>query len=291
MPSVYWLFLAGAVSLSAFPLLGGFFSKDRILLATFLNPGVAYKVLWFLGVVAAVLTPLYTFRAFFVAFPERPDGRRAEEVHLPPRFMAAVLWPLAVLALGDGLLNLPGGIGKNFLGNYMAPVPGARPDLGASASLEWVMGLGTAVSVMATIVLAYYLYRRRPAREPAREGCHEFLFSGMYLDHLYRLAFVRPYEAVSEFLWRRVDEGVVDRGYVRLAQGFFYPYWAVCRFLWQKVDEVVLDNGVVQAAGQLVKISGGLGRWTTGRLSTYLTMLLLGLAVCLGALAVSWYLL
>jgi NADH-quinone oxidoreductase subunit L len=117
------------------------------------------------------------------------------------------------------------------------------------------------------------------------------LFSGLYLDNLYRLIFVRPYEAVSEFLWRRVDEGVVDRGYVRLAQGFFYPYWAVCRFLWQKVDEVVLDNVVVQAAGQLVKISGGLGRWTTGRLSTYLTMLLLGLAVCLGALAVSWYLL
>jgi NADH-quinone oxidoreductase subunit L len=291
MPSVYWLFLAGAVSLSAFPLLGGFFSKDRILLATFLNPGLAYKVFWFLGVAAAVLTPIYTFRVFFIAFPERPDGRRAEEVHLPPRFMALVLWPLAVLALGDGLLNLPGGIGKNFLGNFMAPVPGARPDLGASASLEWVMGLGTAVSVIVTIVLAYYLYRRRPAREPAREGFHEFLFTGLYLDNLYRLVLVRPYAAVSGFLWRRVDEGVVDRGFIGLAQGFFYAYWAVCRFLWQRVDEVVLDDGVVQAAGQLVNLSGGLGRWTTGRLSTYLTMLLLGLAVCLGALAVSWYLL
>ncbi|MHB8069084.1 MAG: NADH-quinone oxidoreductase subunit L [Desulfobaccales bacterium] len=291
MPSVYWLFLAGAVSLSAFPLLGGFFSKDRILLATFLNPGFAYKVLWFLAAVAAVLTPIYTFRAFFVAFPERPGGRQPAEVRLPPRFMAAVLWPLAILALGDGLLNLPGGIGKNFLGNYMAPVPGARPDLGASAALEWVMGLGTAVSVIATIVLAYYLYGRRPAREPVREGFHEFLFSGLYLDHLYRLIFVRPYEAVSEFLWRRMDEGVVDRGYLGLARGFFYPYWAVCRFLWQGVDEAVLDDGVVKGAGQLLSLSGGLGRWTTGRLSTYLTMLLLGLAVFLGALAVSWYLL
>ena len=50
LPVVYWLFLIGAVSLSAFPLLGGFFSKDRILLATFiLYPGATYKIFWLLG--------------------------------------------------------------------------------------------------------------------------------------------------------------------------------------------------------------------------------------------------
>ena len=41
MPLVSYLFLAGALCLSAFPLLGGFFSKDRILLATFIHPGVS----------------------------------------------------------------------------------------------------------------------------------------------------------------------------------------------------------------------------------------------------------
>jgi hypothetical protein len=46
----------------------------------------------------------------------------------------------------------------------------------------------------------------------------------------------------------------------------------------------------VKAASQLVTLSGGLGYWTTGRLSTYLKMLLLGLAIFLSALAVSWYL-
>jgi hypothetical protein len=33
-----------------------------------------------------------------------------------------------------------------------------------------------------------------------------------------------------------------------------------------------------------------LGKWATGRLSTYLQMLLLGLTLFLGAMAVSWYL-
>jgi len=276
--------------LSAFPLLGGFFSKDRILLATFLNSGFAYKVLWFLAAVAAVLTPIYTFRAFFVAFPERPEGRRAEEVHLPPRFMAAVLWPLAVLALGDGLLNLPGGIGKNFLGNYMASVPGARPDLGAPEALEWVMGLGTAVSVVATIILAYYLYRRAPAREPAREGFHDFLYTGLYLDQLYYQVLVRPYRTLAAILWQEVDERGFDQGYIRAAKALFRPYRALARFSWVQVDERGIDRGFLTMARGFDLLSGVLRLWTTGRLSLYLQMLLLGLAVLLGALAFDWYL-
>ncbi len=47
MPMVSYLFLAGALCLSAFPLLGGYFSKDRILLATFIYPDVSYKIFWF----------------------------------------------------------------------------------------------------------------------------------------------------------------------------------------------------------------------------------------------------
>ena len=61
-------------------------------------------------------------------------------------------------------------------------------------------------------------------------------------------------------------------------------------FLWLKVDELVLDDGVVKAADGLVDVSRGLGYWTTGRLSTYLQMLLLGLTIFFGAVGLSWYL-
>ena len=80
MPLVSYLFLAGALCLSAFPLLGGYFSKDRILLATFIYPEVSYKIFWFLGLAAAFLTPLYTFRAVFHHFhrpPRRAHRRRS----------------------------------------------------------------------------------------------------------------------------------------------------------------------------------------------------------------------
>ncbi len=289
LPGTYWLFLAGAISLSAFPLMGGFFSKDRILLATFIHPGGAYKIFWLLGMGAAFLTPLYTFRVFFVAFTERPDGRRAEEIHPTPRFMAWILWPLAVCALGDGLLNLPGGFGKDFLGYYLASVPGARPDLGAGVATEWAMGLISAATVLASMTLAYFLYRRRPAREPALTGYWGLLFFGFYLDRLYQSIFVRPYQAMARFLWRqdnRYDQQVIVGG----ARALFRPYRALAKFCWLQVDELVIDGGAQKTAGSLVTVSRGLGYWTTGRLSTYLKMLLLGLTIFFCALGVSWYL-
>ena len=129
------------------------------------------------------------------AFPERPGGRPAARSPAHPRIHGLGAVAPGGLALGDGLLNLPGGIGKNFLGHYLAAVPGARPDLGASLATEWAMGIISAAIVVVSLVLAYFLYGRRPAAEPLRQGFHELLFSGFYLDRLYQLIFVRPYQA------------------------------------------------------------------------------------------------
>jgi NADH-quinone oxidoreductase subunit L len=290
LPTVFWLFVIGVFCLNAFPLIGGFFSKDRILLATYLHPGVSYKLYWLLGAIGAIITPLYAVRVTVMAFQDRPEGRKPEEIQPIPRVMVWILWPLALAALSDGLLNLPGGVGKNFLGSYLSGVPGARPDLGAPASLEWVMGVGSATLVVLTMALAYYYYRRRPYREPAREGLHDLLFSGFYLDNFYQLIFVRTYQTLATWLWRRVDEQCLDQGYEKSAQGIFSMYRHLTRFIWQEVDERLFDQGFVNFAWSFHILSNGLGYWSTGKLSTYLKMLLLGLTIFLFVLTVSWYL-
>ena len=80
-----------------------------------------------------------------------------------------------------------------------------------------------------------------------------------YLDYFYQKVLVRPYQVLARVFWRDVDEGGIDRSFGGLAAGF-------------------------------LTFSGGLGRWATGRLSTYLAMLFLGLTLLVSALAVSWYL-
>jgi NADH-quinone oxidoreductase subunit L len=262
LPGVHKVFLIGALSLSAFPLIGGFFSKDRILLAIFLHPATMYKVLWAIALIGALLTPLYTMRLFFIAFPNRPDGPKG--ITAIPSFMQWILWPLALLSLFDGLLNLPFGPGKGWLAHYLSPVTGAVVDLGAPPGLVWTMAMGNASLITAMVVMSYFLFmpgRRfmgRPTPEAMREGLQGLLLSGFRLDRLYDMAIARPYAIMAGFLWANIDEGGLDEGLDEV--GSFFPF-----------------------------CSRGLRRWTTGRPTTYLRMILLGFTAMVCALALSWY--
>ncbi|MCB2227941.1 MAG: NADH-quinone oxidoreductase subunit L [Desulfarculaceae bacterium] len=257
LPSVGALFFIGALCLSAFPLLGGYFSKDRILLAAFIAPGASYKFFWAAGFLAALLTPLYTFRLYFIAFGKRDNGRTASQVRQPARLLTWVLWPLAVLALGDGLLNLPFGPGKRWLSSFMASVPGARMELPASGGLELGMALASAAGVLSAIGLAVWLYRG-VGTEPKPAVWREALFHAFYVDRLYERVLVRPYRATADFLWKQFDDGGLDLGFTTLGQGL----------------------GI---------FSRGLAAWAGGRLSVYLLMILLALALILVVLAWSWF--
>ena len=254
LPGVFWLMLTGALCLSAFPTLGGYFSKDRILLSTFIHPGGLYKFFWALGMSAAFLTSLYTFRMLFIAFLERPEGRKASEVHPIPKFMKVILIPLAVLALCDGLLNLPFGLGKRWLGRFLSSVPGAMVDLNASFSLFLGMAILSASLSLSGIALAYFFYRR--PKEAGEGGWNDLLFSAFYLDEVYRRLLVRPYRRAAALLWQRVDEKVLDRTLESFAPTFETS-------------------------------STALRLWTTGKVSTYLKAFLLGL-VGLLCLFVGW---
>ena len=104
MPSTYWTFLIGAAALAGIPPLAGFFAKDSVLL------GVLQRnlLLYALGLVTAVLTAVYSFRALFVAFHGRPRDRALyDHAHESPSVMTTPLWILAILTLFGGVMNLP----------------------------------------------------------------------------------------------------------------------------------------------------------------------------------------
>ncbi|HZE21891.1 MAG TPA: NADH-quinone oxidoreductase subunit L [Desulfobaccales bacterium] len=255
MPHVFYPFLIGSLSLAAFPMIGGFVSKDRVLEATFIHPYPIYKAFWAIAFLAALLTVVYTFRMFFTAFLDRPDGRTADNVKPIPRLMIWVMWPLAILAFCDGLLNLPFGPGKDWLAKFLASVPGARVDLGAPSMVSWGLGLGDGFLVVLLLITTYLIFRR--PRPDFWGALNETLFTAFYLDWLYLNFIARPYQWFSGILWGKVDEGGVDRGYESTARGF-------------KI------------------FSGFIGLWTTGRLSTYLTMIFLALTMMFAVLAISW---
>ena len=71
MPFTFLAFVIGALALSGFPLISGFFSKDEILAFT-INRGGGYVVLGVFGYLAAGLTAFYAFRLVFRVFYGEP---------------------------------------------------------------------------------------------------------------------------------------------------------------------------------------------------------------------------
>ncbi len=202
LPVVFWLYLMGSVSLAAIPPFGGFFSKDRILLSTFSHPEPIYKLLGFIAEIGALITVLYTFRMFFVAFLGKPSlredfekrdrqikdrqirDRQIEDLPIP-KFMAWINSPLAILAVFAGALNFPEAFGgKAWIANYLASVPGGVPLFPSSASLERSMEIGSGLLNIAVLILAYFLYRPEsrflgwPTLVVFRQSLAELLFSG-----------------------------------------------------------------------------------------------------------------
>ncbi len=213
LPRTFWPFLIGSACLAGFPLTGGFFSKDAILVGVYLRGGVLYGLLFVLAEFTALLTALYTFRMVYVVFGGEP-GKAVR--HAVPRIMEYTLPPLAVIALFGGLIDLPGGEG-GWLSRFLGPAAGTPAHAGDG--LELAMQAVAAVIALAGLGLAHFLYggdRWRGFAFP-RLG-REFFRHGWYIDRLYDLLFVRPYGALAGFLWRWLDEGLFERATAGLAR-------------------------------------------------------------------------
>jgi NADH-quinone oxidoreductase subunit L len=97
--------LLGTIAISGIPPFSGFFSKDEILAHAYEHN----KLLWFLGMIASMLTAFYMFRLLFLTFFGKFRGTHAQEHHLheSPASMTVPLMILAALSVLGGLLGLP----------------------------------------------------------------------------------------------------------------------------------------------------------------------------------------
>ncbi len=194
------------------------------------------------------MTAFYTFRAYFLTFwgEERFPAEAGHHPHDAPPVMA---WPLRILAVFAVFIGFAVGPTAWFAG-YLHHAGG----LAAAHEHGFVVGLVmvSIAVVVAGIVLAWFLYIRRPEL-PARiataiEPLYLLSLNKFYCDEIYVALLVAPLRGLA-----------------------WLSYW---------IDRTIIDP-IVDGLARIPRVLSGVPRWLhNGLVPSYAMIMWLGLLAC-----------
>jgi NADH-quinone oxidoreductase subunit L len=278
LPRTRLVFAAGCLAVTGFPVAAGFYSKDEILARVFargtaLVPG---QILWAGALLAAGLTSFYMWRCYYLVFHARARAPvEAGRVHEPPASMqvSQALLAVASIALG-AILGWPEAWGGHpaleaFVAPVLvAPVPRAAERM-AALTPYLLQGAGVAVALAGWGLARARFRAPRVGADIVEAGAvrggrlQRALARGLYLDEIYREAFVHPVaDAARGAAW--FDRRVIDDAIHGLA--------ATARFVARAggaFDRLVIDGAVDGVSTLLLSAGRVVVRWQRGRVGVY----------------------
>jgi NADH-quinone oxidoreductase subunit L len=304
MKWTYWTMVIGGLSLAGIFPLSGFWSKDEILATAFeRESGIGWLVL-LLGLLAAVMTAFYMFRAIFLTFhgeyrggaeAEAADAETAGEsepvglghthLHESPWVMVGPLVVLATLAIFAGYLANPlgdlGPVKKHAFATFVVERNDAvfvheaedEPEFGvAEVHLPDAVHSGAEPEFSVPIAVISL----------ALGGAGIALAYAMYLSGIISPVDVgRRFRPVYTLFFRKyyIDELYEDRLVVR---GFYQRLVRVTAWF----DIAWIDNVNVQLSRITANLGRGLSNVQNGQAQTYAAVMAVGFLVVLFAFLV-----
>ena len=259
LPVTFAVTTIGMLAIAGFFPFSGFFSKDAILAAVFMQ-GANGRALWFVGLVTALLTSFYMFRLWYMAFLGEPRGETGEH-HSTPWSMLGPLVILGALSIGGGWIS-GAWMGVGRFGTFLAPAVGARAVEAANAHLELMLSIAAVAAALLGWLTAHFFYRQK-STIPASLAAdfprgYKLLANKYYVDEIYGATVVNPLLVLSKYLL----DWVVDKA---LLGG---TAW--------------LLGGIATFAGALLQ------RWQSGNIRSYAAWLAAGAAAVLIFIVVPW---
>jgi NADH-quinone oxidoreductase subunit L len=265
LPITHAVMLIGVLAIIGFPGFSGFFSKDEILWRAWTGGG---PVIWAMGAVAAVCTAFYMVRLLMLTFygPNRSDHHTRDHLHETPVTMWGPLVLLAIASALIGYLNVPHmipfpehGIFEHYLEPVIAMPAAAREhwahlEAQYPESQEFLLMATSVLGMLLASAFAIKLYGNGPAPAAASlaarfSNTYRVLSNKYYVDEFYDAYIVQPLREMSHFLWKVVDQTIID--------------------------------GVVNGVGQACTLIGGLASFRmSGSLHRHAMVLVLGI-ICM----------
>lgn len=213
MKITYWTFLIACFAIAGIPPFSGFFSKDEILGHAFgVNP-----VYWILGILGAMMTAYYMFRALGMTFHGKFRGteEQGRHIHEGGTSMTIPLIVLALLAAVGGFVNIPELFGGHAdLAAFLAPVFEQSHTLAVHAEVshntEWTLIAITTILMIISMILAWNKFSKYKDTGKENTGLAKVLENKWYVDELYHAIITRPLRAVSGWFNGSLEKSGID---------------------------------------------------------------------------------
>ncbi|WP_394175473.1 NADH-quinone oxidoreductase subunit L [Thalassotalea litorea] len=182
MPLISILFLIGIAALIAFPGTSGFVSKEAIIGQLWQSP-TAGPVFWWIAVIGAFITSVYSFRLVFITF----FGQYHSEHTLQEQRHGLIVVPLMALAL----LALIGG----YIPTGLEQVFNQVPQAGAEQGPAWLHTVAI-IAPLLGVGVAYLLFFPKtdgPQPQPGTSSTYRFSRNGLGFDATYDTLLVKPF--------------------------------------------------------------------------------------------------
>jgi NADH-quinone oxidoreductase subunit L len=218
MPITYAMMWIGSLALAGIPLFAGYYSKDTIIEAAFgAGTGAGQYAFW-MGVAAALMTAVYSWRLIIMTFHGKPRASQEvmHHVHESPWIMLVPLILLAVGAVFSGFLAYETFVGEHFRDFWhdsLLVLPDHHALLAAHHSPTWVSALTLIVAFggIGVAYLCYAIWPDVPRRLATRfKGVYQFILNKWYFDEFYQWLFVDSAKALGRGLWKSGDGALID---------------------------------------------------------------------------------
>ncbi len=200
MPVTFATFLMGYLAIIGFPLWSGFWTKDKIIEASFDKGGTSGYILGICALLGAGVTAFYMTRLMILTFFGKRRWTEGVHPHESPVSMTA---PMIVLAIGSAvggfLLILNGGVQ-----HWLTPVLGKSAEEGVHTVNGTVLTIITLLVVAGGMSGAYVAFGRPTVRipwtPPQAGAVVTAARRNLYGDAFNEAVFMRPGQYLTRFL-------------------------------------------------------------------------------------------
>jgi len=209
--------------------------------------------LWIVGLATIFFTAIYLFKSMTTIFHRSPPGAKdgSPTVIATPFSAKPVTAVIVIAAVMVAVLIV---VWRWFAG-FLSPAVGGLPIQASMELSAWIL-VPLAAAVGGWVVAYLGFLRPKTLETPRwRKKLYVFFLNKGYFDEIYDVFLVRPTIKFADWMWRRIDQGIIDRFVLKLGSASI----GIAHRLGYL--DTAVDNRVNSVGTGSVSIASWLGRF------------------------------